>query len=487
MLAAHARSIVVVDQVALAQAHRKAGTSCLLLGPSAPGTPPPDAALAWDPDLERTAVVLHTSGSTGKPEPQPKSLRQLCAGARVLGAWLTANVPGGLAAVKRIVCGVPPQHMFGFEASVMLSLVHGIAVRAGRPLLPADVRDALSAQAPSAWVATPLNLLGLVRAEMAPASCAAVIASTMPLSAALARQTEALVRAPVLEIYGSTETGVLAMRRTAAETTWHPVAGVRVESAQESVRAWGEHFASPRVLSDSLEIAADGSFVLLGRQADLIKIAGRRMSLAGLNLMLQDLPGVEDAVFYLPATGEPTERLCLICSGPTIDRRVVLAWLRERLDPAFVPRTLIQVDRLPRSDNGKLPRAALDRVFAQWQDSRALKLDQRAQPAVVSKRFELVVPHDHAALDGHFPGRPVVPGALLLAQMLAELRALAQRPVARLPHVKFAAPLAPGERAQVAIEIEQHRVRFRVEVERGGASVLVASGSALLADAPGSA
>jgi acyl-CoA synthetase (AMP-forming)/AMP-acid ligase II len=75
MLAAHARSIVVVDQVALAQAHRKAGTSCLLLGPSAPGTPPPDAALAWDPDLERTAVVLHTSGSTGKPEPQPKSLR----------------------------------------------------------------------------------------------------------------------------------------------------------------------------------------------------------------------------------------------------------------------------------------------------------------------------------------------------------------------------------------------------------------------------
>jgi 3-hydroxymyristoyl/3-hydroxydecanoyl-(acyl carrier protein) dehydratase len=80
-----------------------------------------------------------------------------------------------------------------------------------------------------------------------------------------------------------------------------------------------------------------------------------------------------------------------------------------------------------------------------------------------------------------------VPGALLLAQTLAELRTLAQRPVARLPHVKFAAPLAPGERAQVAIEIEQHRARFRVEVERGGASVLVAGGSALLADAPGSA
>ena len=50
--------------------------------------------------------------------------------------------------------------------------------------------------------------------------------------------------------------------------------------------------------------------MLLGRQADLVKIGGRRASLAGLNLLLQDLPGLHDGVFYLPDTGDPTERLC---------------------------------------------------------------------------------------------------------------------------------------------------------------------------------
>ena len=109
-----------------------------------------------------------------------------------------------------------------------------------------------------------------------------------------------------------------------------------------------------------------GGFILLGRQADLIKIAGRRASLAGLNLLLQDMPGVEDAVFYLPDNGNPTERLCLVHSGPALDRAAAEQWLRKRVDPVFLPRSIIRVERLPRGDSGKLPRGALDRLYASW-------------------------------------------------------------------------------------------------------------------------
>lgn len=323
--------------------------------------------LAWQPEWDRTAVRLYTSGSTGAPVAHAKTLRQLFAGAQALGDWLAGELDGGLGAVRRIVCSVPPQHMFGLEASVMLSLVHGIAVEAGRPLLPADVQEAFAEGPTTAWVATPIHLRSLVRSGTTLANCSLVLTSTMPLSQELARQTEALAGAPVLEIYGSTETGVLAMRRSARDAAWRPVGGARVERTGGAALAYGGHFDSPVRLPDEIEIESGGSFRLLGRSADMIKIGGRRASLAGLNLLLAELPGLEDGVFYLPVTTQATDRLCLIYSGPALERAGAERWLRSRLDPAFLPRAYIQVDRLPRSENGKLPRQALDDLFAQWQ------------------------------------------------------------------------------------------------------------------------
>jgi len=113
--------------------------------------------------------------------------------------------------------------------------------------------------------------------------------------------------------------------------------------------------------------------MLLGRQGDLIKIGGRRASLAGLNLLLQDAPGLDDAVFYLPASEAPVERLVLIHAGAALDRALIEAWLRERVDPVFIPRTIIRVARLPRTANGKLPRAALDELYANWVAAKAAR------------------------------------------------------------------------------------------------------------------
>jgi acyl-coenzyme A synthetase/AMP-(fatty) acid ligase len=332
-------------------------TPDLATAKSAHGSP------AWEPDWDAPLICLYTSGSTGRPEPQFKSLGQLARGAQVLAARLEKDVAGGMAAIQRIVCSVPPQHMFGVETSVMLPLVTGLAVLEGRPLLPADVRSAFDSDAAgAAWIATPLHLRALAQADESIPNCRLVIASTMPLAPALAAQCEGLTRAPVLEIYGSTETGVVAMRRTARQANWSPVDGVDIVPTAQGSVVRGSHFPSPRGLADEVEVDEDGSFRLLGRHGDLIKIAGRRASLAGLNLLLQDVPGLADGVFYLPATGSDTERLVLIHAGP-LDRAATLRWLRERMDPVFLPRTLIHVGRLPRNEVGKLPRAALDEIY----------------------------------------------------------------------------------------------------------------------------
>ena len=58
---------------------------------------------------------------------------------------------------------------------------------------------------------------------------------------------------------------------------------------------------------------------------------------------------------------------------------------------------------------------------------------------------------DHPCLPGHFPGRPVVPGVVLLDQVVGAIEAAhGPLPALRLPQVKFARPLLPGEAARVS-------------------------------------
>ncbi len=479
LLADGQRTTVVVDDETLLRGVTPAQAGGLVYLPQAPVHLPPAAALAFTPDPDQPAVCLYTSGTTGTPRPQFKTLRQLVHGARALAARLDSEVEGGLDGLRAVVCSVPPQHMFGFETSVMLPLVTGIAVLERRPLLPSDVHAALAhCGGPAAWIATPLHLRALASAAQALTDCRFALVSTMPLAAGLAAQVEQLVQAPVIEILGSTETGVMATRRTARDTLWQAVGDVRLERSEAGTRAWGAHFPSPQEIPDLIELSQDGRFELLGRHADMVKIGGRRASLAGLNLLLQDLPGLSDGVFYLPRSDAAADRLVLLHTG-ALDRVAAERWLRGRMDPTFLPRAFIAVAQLPRDANGKLPGAALDALYALHSAQRA-----RAPGGPdASIEFEFRIPAGHPALAGHFPGHPVVPGVLILDQVIDRLRQHTGLEVTRLPRVKFTAPLQPEETACVQLRLRGASASFRVSVARGEAHKLIAEGGVQLGQA----
>ncbi|MDH5824505.1 hypothetical protein QFW77_16135 [Luteimonas sp. RD2P54] len=85
--------------------------------------------------------------------------------------------------------------------------------------------------------------------------------------------------------------------------------------------------------------------------------------------------------------------------------------------------------------------------------------------------MQFSIPPDHPSLAGHFPGRPVVPGVLLLERVLAAIEAEHGATGAlRLPQVKFLRPLLPGQVARIELDRPgAARWRFRVLGEDGTA------------------
>ena len=300
------------------------------------------------------AAVVSTSGSTGVPVPHAKLWSTLVERSRAAGERFGLHE----AQPATVVGTVPPQHMYGFETTVLLPLHAASATWCGPAFFPGDVQDALQAvPAPRLLVTTPLQLRGFSHMALPP--LAACISATAPLDPALAAAAEARWDAPVLEIYGATEAGSIASRRTTDGDVWAPYPGIRLCHGAEAtaVHAPG---ADPVELQDQLQ-PTPGGFRLLGRLGDMVKLGGRRASLSGLNRILTGLDGVSDGTFVVPddLDQRSTARLMALVVAPERTAPGILADLRARIDPVFVPRRVVRVDALPRNELGKLPRQAL--------------------------------------------------------------------------------------------------------------------------------
>jgi acyl-coenzyme A synthetase/AMP-(fatty) acid ligase len=320
---------------------------------------------------QQLAAYVFTSGSTGVPIPHPKSWGRLV---RCVRAEATRLPP-----IDRARCAllgtVPAQHMFGFESTVLLPWQSGNALCAERPFFPADIAAALLAlPRPRVLVTTPIHLRSLLAAEIALPPIDLVVSATAMLPSNLAREVERRCDGPLLEIYGSTETGQIAVRRTAHEDEWRLWPDVRLEIIEERCWAQGGHLEQVTPLADVLEPRGPERFVLHGRSSDLVNIAGKRSSIAYLNHHLQAIPGIVDGTFFVPADAAKSSigrvtRLAAMVVAPTLDAAQIAHALRERIDPAFLPRPLLLVDALPRNQTGKLPQHELHALAARLESA----------------------------------------------------------------------------------------------------------------------
>lgn len=320
--------------------------------PAAHGTPSVPAVAA-----HRVAAISYTSGSTGDSSPIPKTWNMFRRAVRLYRATFMREQRG-------VVATVPAQHMYGLELSALLPLWADATMTCGKPLFPVEVLTELrGAPEPRLLVTTPLHLRTLLESGLRFPGLSRILCATAPLSAELARRAESVLGAEVIDVYGCSEAGCMATRRLAKDERWQALPGFDFDSDDDGVTTVnGAHMDTPVILQDRLRFCADDRFRLAGRDGDLVNVAGKRGSLNEITQLLMRVPGVTDAHVFMPDTGRDDQRLAALYTGAPPPREVREA-LGRHIDSALVPRPLIRLDELPRSDTSKLPREHVLAVF----------------------------------------------------------------------------------------------------------------------------
>ncbi len=441
------------------------------------GTTPLEAAVLPDRPFLAT---LFTSGSTAEMSACRKSAAQLLGEAAMLGEVF------GVGEGSRVVGTVPPGHIYGLLFTLLMPLCRGAAFLRETPLHGESIAHRVAEHAADALVTVPLHLRALAAVDEGPLrSVGNVFASTGPLPREVADAFIARHGHSIVEILGATETGGVASRKWPESERFLPFPGVEVGVDEEGRLLVDSPFLDPDVrrpfrTADLVEPREDGTFTHLGRSDGVVKVGGRRVSLTEMEDRLLRQPGVDDAaVLAVPAGAGRGHQLLAAVVAPEGVVPALKAALLERFEPSSLPRRILRVDALPRESNGKLTRARLLRLFGLRPDGEPInwKLAWGEPTRLVDEgkeRHEVAVevPADYGWFEGHFPGYPILAGAVQLKELVlpAAKRAFPELDAVReMSRIKFTGRIVPGDRVTVVVERELGQPVVDFEVRKAKA------------------
>ncbi len=448
------------------------------------------------------SALLRTSGSSGAPRVIRKRFGQLHAEALTLiHAWSLHALPATL------IASVSHQHMYGLTFRVMVPLHAGLVLDRMPSRYPETLAEQTQMYEQCIWITSPA-LLQRLPDSLPWSALLPRLSRVVSAGGVLAEETrKGLLQRhwPLHEIYGSTETGVIATRHR--QSCWTPLPGVRLETDSENRLA----VCSP--WTDGTEQTADvisrhdeNSFTLLGRADRILKLEDKRISLSRVEQAALSHPYVSDIhCAPSPLAGRLCAMVELSAEGVAAFRQhgrrhviqAVSALVREAVDPLAVPRHWRFPLALPRNAQSKITRAQVHDCFTQqvrsprWERCAA---DTAANPSEGPSERPLPttpdsecclnarIPMDLVYFQGHFPSFPLVPGVVQLGWALEQARArkLCSGQTHRIENLKFQHFLRPADPCTMTLKWDNDKRKLYFTVRTG--ATMSASGRIAFAD-----
>lgn len=431
-------------------------------------------------------IVLHTSGSTGRPKAFPKRLTELeTEVGELVALW------GGLLEGRRVYATVNHQHIYGFLFAALLPLAVGMPLYRDLVRYPESL-EALGDPRP-VLVCSPAFLKRVAETDYAtrPFVEPLIFSSGGVLPPPVAREVEARLGSAPLEIYGSTETGGIAHRRSVHEASWLPFPRNQVRIDEEGRVV----VASPYILDPAGFVSGDlarwvgeGRFVLEGRSDLIVKIEEKRVSLAEVETRLMESSFVKDACAvalsgkrqYLGAAIALNDEGKKRFAG--VPKKDINAHFRDHLaaflEGAVIPKKWRFVDSIPRNTQDKVLRADVAALFA-GQDGVLVR-----STSVDGNRawIELVVGAESPFFDGHFPSYKLLPAVAqfdIAMRLGAELLGTTKR-IRAIQRVKFKSPISPGVALTLSLTHDPEAGRLQFEYAAADTGAEYSGGSITL-------
>jgi len=282
----------------------------------------------------------------------------------------------GIGAADRNFGVIAFSHSYGFSNLITPLICRGVPLVVASDALPRAIQIGLENSRATVLPLVPAMFRALARMDSLPPTLRLCISAGAPLEVSVAREFHERFGHKIHSFYGASECGGICYDRSATLVhepgfVGEPLVGVTIEWANDpqpsgsrvrvrSAAVGGAEFFEP---SDLLVPVGSG-FRLVGREADLINCAGKKIAPAEVERVLMTCPDICEAVVFGVERADGSDRIhALVVADRAINQTAIRTHCATQLAAWQIPREFHQVPEIPRTARGKINRRELAATF----------------------------------------------------------------------------------------------------------------------------